>query len=308
MGIAQPNALKDLYSQMTVRMAAEPPMDLPALRNMLDELAVLASEPTGVTYADVDAGGVPALLATPLDARADHVIVYAHGGGGVTGSSASHRKVAAHLAKAAGAHVVVPDYRLAPENPFPAAIDDLVAVHRWLRAQGYAPEATATAGDSAGGNLSISTVLKLRELGEPLPAAIVGFSPWLDMEVAGKTMTTNAESDALVSPEVSAMMAGMYLGEATAPTQPLANPLYADLSGMPPMFMSAGDAETLQDNAERIVANARGAGVDATLELQPGQQHVYPFMAGRSKEADETIANAGAWLAARLRGGVQASG
>ncbi|ATQ29337.1 alpha/beta hydrolase [Rhodococcus ruber] len=299
MGIAQPNALYELYSQMAVRMAAEPPMDLPALRDMLEGLATLAAEPTEVTYEDVDAGGVHAILITPAGARTDRVIVYAHGGGCVTGSSASHRKMAAHLAKATGTRAVVPDFRLAPENPFPAQIEDLVTVHRWLRDQGYAPEATAVAGDSAGGNLSISTVLELRELGEPLPAAIVAFSPWLDLEVAGETMKSNADSDALISPEVSGMMAGLYLGE-TAATNALANPLYADLTGLPPLYASAGDAETLMDNAQRIVDQARAAGVETTLELQPGQQHVYVFMAGRSKEADETIANAGEWLKARF--------
>ena len=299
MGIAQPNALYDLYSEMAVRMGAEPPMDLPTLRDMLDGLATLASEPTDVTYEDVDAGGVHAILVSPGEAQPDRVIVYAHGGGCVTGSSASHRKLAAHLAKASGARAIVPDFRRAPENPFPAQIDDLVAVHRWLRDQGYAPERTAVAGDSAGGNLSISTTLKLRELGEPLPAAIVAFSPWLDMEVVGETMKSNADSDALISPEVSGMMAGMYLGE-TAPTTPLANPLYADLAGLPPLYASAGDAETLMDNAQRIVEHARAAGVDTTLDLQPGQQHVYVFMAGRSKEADETIAKAGAWLKAQF--------
>lgn len=299
MGIAQPNALYDLYTQMGVRMAAEPPMDLPTLRDMLEGLAVLAAEPTDVTYEDVDADGVHAILITPAGAQTDRVIVYAHGGGCVTGSSASHRKVAAHLAAAAGTRAIVPDFRLAPENPFPAQIEDLITVNRWLRDQGYAPESTAVAGDSAGGNLSISTVLRLRELGEPLPAAIVAFSPWLDMEVSGETMKTNADSDALISPEVSGMMAGMYLGE-TAPTTALANPLYADLTGLPPLFASVGDAETLLDNAQRIVERAREAGVEATLEEQPGQQHVYVFMAGRSKEADETIANAGEWLKDRF--------
>src|SRR3954451_6167368 len=192
MGIAQPNALQDLYSQMAVRMAAEPPMDLPGLRDMLEGLQVLAAEPTDVNYANVDAGGVHAILVTPADARTDRVIVYAHGGGGVTGSSASHRKLAGHLAKAAGTQALVPDYRVAPETPFPAAIQDLVAVHRWLRSEGYAPEATAVAGDSAGGNLSISTVLKLRELGEPLPAAIIGFSPRVVIGGAREAVTVNA--------------------------------------------------------------------------------------------------------------------
>jgi len=178
MGTAQANALKDLYDSFTSRMVANPDMDVAGLRDMLHSLSVLAAEPTGVTYADVDAGGVPAILATPLDARPDYAIVYSHGGGCVTGSADSHRKLAAHLAKAAGTHALVVDYRLAPEHPFPAQIEDLVVAHGWLRANGYAREHTATAGDSAGANLAITSVLKLRELGEPLPAAIVAISPW----------------------------------------------------------------------------------------------------------------------------------
>ncbi|MEU2004858.1 alpha/beta hydrolase [Rhodococcus sp. NPDC019627] len=299
MSTTVPDALKESYTAISARMAANPEMDIATLRNMLDSLESLAAEPTDVTYEDVDAGGVPAILATPNGASKDHILVYAHGGGCVTGSAASHRKVAAHVAKAAGVRAIIPNFRLAPEFPFPAQIDDLIAVHRWLRANGYRPENTVTAGDSAGGNLSITTVLKLRELGEPLPAAIMGFSPWLDMENLGKTMESNADSEALVSREVSELMASLYLGD-TARTEPLANPLHADLAGLPPVFVSAGDAETLQDNAERFHDKARAAGVDVTLEIQRGQQHVYLFMAGKSEEADTTIANAGRWLRERL--------
>ncbi|MGX7731006.1 alpha/beta hydrolase [Rhodococcus sp. 2H158] len=299
MGTALPNALKDSYTAMSARMAANPEMDIATLRNMLDSLESLSAEPTDVTYESIDAGGVSAILARPAGASKDHILVYAHGGGCVTGSAASHRKLAAHVAKAAGVQAIIPDYRLAPEFPFPAQIDDLIAVHKWLRAQGYRPENTATAGDSAGGNLAITTVLKLRELGEPLPAAIIGFSPWLDMENLGKTMESNADSEALVSRDVSELMVSLYLGE-TPRTEPLANPLYADLDGLPPVFVSAGDAETLQDNAERFHDKARDAGVDVTLEIQSGQQHVYLFMAGKSAEADTTIARAGRWLRDRL--------
>jgi monoterpene epsilon-lactone hydrolase len=299
MSIAPDNALKDAYTAISGRMAANPEMDIATLRNMLDSLESLASEPTEVTYQDVDADGVTAILAIPAGSSADHIVVYAHGGGAVTGSAASHRKVAAHLAKAAGIRAIIPNYRLAPEFPFPAQIDDLVTVHRWLRTNGYRPGNTATAGDSAGGNLSITTVLKLRDLNEELPAAIVGFSPWIDMENIGKTMESNAESEALVSRDVSELMATLYLGE-TSRTEPLANPLHADLTGLPPVFVSAGGAETLQDNAERFHDLAQNAGVDVTLDIQPGQQHVYQFMAGRSTEADTTIANAGRWLRERL--------
>jgi acetyl esterase/lipase len=299
MGTAQPNALKDRYDSFSARMAADPAMDVATLRNMLDSLSELAAEPTDVTYADLDAGGVPAILATPLRAAPDRVIVYSHGGGCVTGSSHSHRKLAAHLAKATGAHALVVEYRLAPEHPFPAQIEDLLTTHHWLRDNGYAPEHTATAGDSAGANLAITTVLKLRDLGEPLPGAVVAISPWLDLEHLGRTLESNAGSDSFITRDVSDMCAALYLGE-TPRDEPLANPLHADLAGMPPMFVCAGDAEALLDNAERIVERARVAGVDTVLHVQIGQQHVYPLMAGRATEADATITDAAAWLRPRL--------
>lgn len=299
MATAAANALYDQFAKITSRIQANPDMDLEHLRLLLDELHTLAAEPTEVTYEDVDAGGVPAIFVRPLSAATDRVIVYTHGGGCVTNSAASHRKLAGHLAKAAGAQALVVDYRLAPEHPFPAQVEDAVASHRWLRERGFAPEHTATAGDSAGANLAITTVLALRVEGEALPAAIVAFSPWIDMENVGETLDTNAGSDALVTRELSVNMAAMYLGDAS-PTDPLANPLHADLSGLPPVFVTAGDAEALLDNATRFVERAQAAGLDTTYESSPGQQHVYQFMAGRSDEADTTIANAGRWLRPRL--------
>lgn len=293
------DALKESYLSISARLAANPQMDIATLRNMLDSLESLAAEPTDVTYEDVDADGITAILVTPAGCSTDHVIVYSHGGGCVTNSASSHRKVAAHLAKAAGIQAIVPVFRLAPEHPFPAQLDDLVTVHGWLSDSGFHPSNIVTAGDSAGGNLAIASVLQLRDLGLPLPTAIVGFSPWLDMEITGATMQSNAETDALVSRDVSEMMASLYLGD-TARTEPLANPLYADLAGLPPIFLSAGGAETLRDNAERFHDLAKAAGVDTELEIQSNQQHVYVFMAGRSEEADTTIANAGRWLRRHL--------
>ncbi len=299
MGTAQANALKDHYTRMAERMAANPTMDLDTLRDMMDGLHVLASEPIDVTYEDIDAGGVPAILAKPAGADPERLIIYTHGGGGVAGSAALARKVAAHLAKGAGTYALIVDYRRAPEHVFPAQLDDLVAVHRWARTSGYAAANTATAGDSAGGNLAITSVLQLRDLGDPLPAAIIAFSPWLDMEHLGKTMDSNADSDAFISRAVSEMCASLYLGE-TPRNEPLANPLHADLTGLPPMYVAVSDAETLFDNAGRIAELAEVAGVDVTLETQEGQQHVYPFMAGRSPEADATIAAAAFWVRSRL--------
>jgi epsilon-lactone hydrolase len=299
MGQAVINAVYKQFSKISDQVKTKPDIGLEHLRYLLEELHVLTAEPTGVTYEEVDAGGVPSIVARPIDAVSDRIIVYTHGGGCVTNSAQSHRKMAAHLAKAAGIHTLILDYRLAPEHPFPAQLEDAVLAHRWLRRQGYAPTHTVTAGDSAGGNLAIASVLKLRELGEALPAAVVAISPWLDMEGLGESFETNADSDALVSRDLSINMAGLYLGDASR-TNPLANPLYADLAGFPPIFITVGDAEALMADGERFAKRAQAAGVDATLEYGRGQQHIYQIMAGRSPEADASIAAMAAWLRPRL--------
>jgi monoterpene epsilon-lactone hydrolase len=294
------DALRAHFQVMSDRLTANPEMDLPALRGMLEELHQRTAEPTRVTYEEVDAGGRPALWCIPLDGADDRVILYTHGGGFVTGTMDSHRKLAGHLAKETGVRALVLDYRLAPEHPFPAQIDDAVAAYQWLLGLGIQPDHIATAGDSAGGNLATAVVLKLRDDGAPLPAAIVGFSPWYDMEIGGTTLDTNAATDAFVSREVAQNMAMMFLGEGGSASDPLANPLHADAHGLPPMYLTAGTHEGLQDNAERFMDIAKNAGVDVTLEVVEGMQHIHPVMAGRAAEADTTIENVARWLRPRL--------
>lgn len=299
MGQAVINAVYKQFAKISDRIRANPNMELEHLRFLLEELHVLTAEPTDVTYEEVDAGGVPAIFARPIGAAADRVIVYTHGGGCVTNSAQSHRKLAAHIAKAAGVHSLVLDYRLAPEHTFPAQIEDAIAAHRWLRGRGYTPAHTATAGDSAGGNLAITSVLKLRDLGEPLPAAVIAISPWLDMEARGESFETNADSDVLVSRELSLNMSGTYLGNASR-SDPLANPLHANLAGFPPVFVTVGDAEALMADGEHFAQRAKAAGVASELEYGRGQQHIYQIMAGRSSEADASVAAMAAWLRPRL--------
>ena len=294
------DALRAHFQSMSDRLAANPGMDLLALRAMMNELGDRGAEPENVTYSEVDAGGVRGLWCTPAGAAQDRVVLYTHGGGFVANSIASHRKLAAHLAKATGTRAFMPDYRLAPEHPFPAALDDALAAYRYLRGQGIEAGNIVTAGDSAGGNLAVSLVVKLRELGEPLPAAIVAFSPWVDMEHLGKTLDTNAETDALVQRPIVEMMGAMYLGESGSPTDPLANPLHADLAGLPPIFVAAGGAECLLDDSQRLADRARDHNVEVELSISPEQQHVYPFMVGRAQEADDTVSAAGSWARGKL--------
>lgn len=294
------DALRAHFQSMTDRMVANPEMDLVTLRATLEELHERSAEPTGVTYEEVDAGGRPALWCNPIGAADDRVILYTHGGGFVTNTRHSHRKLAAHLAKAAGCRALVLEYRLAPEHVFPAQLEDGVAAFQWLVDQGISPDHIATAGDSAGGNLATAIALKLREDGKPLPAAVIGFSPWYDLEAKGSTFESNAATDAFVQKVVVDNLSGQFLGPNGNKQDPLANPGYADLSGLPPLFLTAGGAETLQGSVEEFADKAKNAGVEVTLEVSEGQQHVYPFMAGRAPEADSTIADAGRWVRSKL--------
>ncbi len=299
MASKQSEALKTLYTGWVERMGANPEMGLPEMRDLFEEWHLPTAEPEGVTYGEVDAGGVPSVWVTPIGCATDRVIVFTHGGGYVVGSRHTHRKVAGHLALAAGCRALVIDYRLAPENPHPAPVEDAVKVYRWLLDQGIQAGHIATCGDSAGGGLCTSMVLKARDEGLPLPAAIMPLSPWYDMEGKGASIDGNAATDALVKREILMGMAATFLGPAS-PTDPLANPLHANLSGLPPMLIQVGGDEALLDDSLRFAEQAKTAGVDVTVEVYPEMQHVFHFLAGRAPEADEAVAKLGAFVKGHL--------
>ncbi|WHZ13114.1 MAG: 6-hexanolactone hydrolase [Burkholderiaceae bacterium] len=288
--------LRALYQSWSDRMAANPGLTIADLRSLFDEWHQPTLEPEGVTYKSDTLAGVEALWALPQGADTKKVILYTHGGGFAVGSAASHRKLAGHLAKHLGITAVVIDYRRAPEHPFPAQLEDSTAVYKELLARGFKAADIVTSGDSAGGNLAISTVLKLRQDGMPLPGAVIALSPWLDMEHVGKTLQTNAATDALVSKAILEAMSGMFLGEKGSRTDPLANPLKADYSGFPRLHITAGGSETLLDNAQDLARRAKEAGVSVTLSVVDGMQHVFPFLAGRAVEADDELSRIAKWF------------
>jgi monoterpene epsilon-lactone hydrolase len=259
----------------------------------------LTAEPRGVDYIETDAGGRPAMWAVPKEGAEDRVLLCMHGGGFVSGSIYSHRKLFGHLAKATGARALIFDYRLAPEHTHPAQVDDATAVYEWLLDQGTDADRIAFAGDSCGGGLSITTQLRARERGLPLPAAALPFSPWVDMEAIGESYGTNAEKDAFFSADFVRSLAGIYLGEGD-PGDPLANPLYADLSGLGPIYIQVGGDEVLLDDAYRLEEHARKAGVDVRLDVFPDMQHTFQMAAGRAPEADEAIRRMAGWVRPRL--------
>lgn len=288
--------LRALYQSWTDRMTANPNLTIADLRSLFDEWHQPTLEPEGVTYRSDVVAGVESIWALPVGADSSKVILYTHGGGFAVGSAASHRKLAGHLAKQLGVTAVVIDYRRAPEHPFPAQIEDATAVYRELLERGFKAQNITTSGDSAGGNLAIATVLKLRDDGIALPGSVIAFSPWLDMEHIGKTLETNHATDALVSKAVLQGMSGMFLGETGSRTDPLANPLKASYQGFPRLYIAAGSLETLLDNATDLAQISKAAGGDVTLSVVDGMQHVFPILAGRAREADDELSRVSKWF------------
>ena len=291
--------LRALYQDWSDRMEANPNMTLADLRSLFDEWEKPTLEPEEVTYKSDTVGGVDVIWAYPIGCDKSKVLIYTHGGGFAVGSSSSHRKLAGHIAKALGVSAVVLDYRRAPEHQFPMQLEDAASVYQALLAYGIKAEDIGTIGDSAGGNLAVASVLKFRELGLELPGYVIAFSPWLDMELSGSTLESNADTDVFITVPLLQGMIGMFIGDdSTKVRDPLANPLHADFNGFPPLYINAGGAEMLLDDARRLHARATEAGVQVTLSVVDGMQHVFPFLAGRAPEADEEVSRIAAWYRA----------
>ena len=236
-------------------------------RYMMSRIAPrMLPAPKGVRREPAIADGVPAAWLIPEGADVERVILYLHGGAFVIGSIESHWKMVARIAKAAGCRALLIDYRLAPEHRFPAALDDSVKAYRWLLAKGYQPDRIAIAGDSAGGTLTASTLVTLRDAGDPLPAAGVMLSPATDMEMSGESFKTRAREDPMIRQSWGGKCIGMYLGS-TDPRDPLASPLYADLQGLPPLLIQVGTREVLLDDSLRFTDRAKEQGVEVDLEV-----------------------------------------
>jgi monoterpene epsilon-lactone hydrolase len=243
----------------------------------------------------IGAGGVPAECIAAPGANPAVVMLYLHGGGYVLGSIRTHRVMLAYLARACQGKVLGLDYRLAPENPFPAPVDDTLAAYRWLLAQGYDHRQIVLAGDSAGGGLVVAAMVVMRYVGEPLPAAGVCLSPWVDMEATGQSFVTNAASDPSVAKDRIVRMAGIYLA-GKSPQAPLASPIHADLRGLPPLFVQVGSIETLLDDAKALTARAQAAGVSVECEVWEDMPHVWHHFAPILPESQQAIARIGEFV------------
>ena len=248
-----------------------------------------------VTTARVGAGGVPAEWIVAPDASQDRIMLYLHGGGYVYGSMRTHRVMLAYISRAAGCRVLGLDYRLAPENTFPAPVEDTIAAYRWLLSNGADPAKIVFGGDSAGGGLMVASLVALRYVGEPLPAAGVGISAWTDMEATGQSFKSNAEVDPSITKDLVLSVAKTYLADKD-PKAPLASPIHADLHGLPPLLFQVGSIESLLDDTNVLAERAKEAGVQVEVEVWDDMPHVWHDYAPILPEARQAIGRIGEFV------------
>lgn len=268
-------------------------------RERLDAFGTRYPLPADVRTEAVDANGVPAEWTTTPTAHPDHVILFLHGGGYISGSIVSHRHMIAEAGRQARARTLALNYRLAPEHPFPAALEDALAGYRFLLATGIAPDRIALAGESAGGGLAVALQVSLREAGLPLPACAWCSSPWVDLEMRGSTMASKDAVDPLIRLPYLTELAAAYL-HGTDPRTPLASPIHADLHDLPPMLIQVGSAETLLSDAVRLAAVAGEADVNVTLRVWPQMIHGWHLFHPQLAEGREALAEVGRFIRTHL--------
>jgi acetyl esterase/lipase len=284
-------------------LKANSPVSGPTLAEMragFEQMTSVFPIEAGIRVESVTANGVPCDMVCAPDADLSRTILYVHGGGYVIGSAKGYRSLGARLSKASRARVLLVDYRLAPEHPHPAAVDDAVAAYRWLLAQGCQPSKIAVSGDSAGGGLTIATLVAIRDAKLPTPCAGACISPWVDLEGIGESMTTKDAIDPMVHKAGLVEMAKLYLNGQN-PRTPLAAPLYADLSGLPPLLIQVGTAETLLDDSNRLAERARKAGVKVTLEPWEKMIHVWHVFAPILDEGQQAIERIGQFVIEQMK-------
>ena len=289
----QSEAVADLYRTWTSELN-NPDPERQEPRETNDHWGDLTAEPRGVDYLEREAAGGEVLWVQPRGAREDRVLFYLHGGGFVGGSIYTHRKLVGHLAKAAGVRALLVSYPHTPEHRHPAQLNQVVATYRWLLEQGISAGRVIFGGDSAGATMAIGTVLKAREERLPAPAGIYLISPFVDMTVSNASYDTNADRDAYFYKHVVAGLVAMFLGD-TDVRDPFASPAFADLAGMPPLYIQVGGDETLLGDATNLHERAVATGVSSSLDIFPEQQHSFQMVAGRAPEADDAVSRFASW-------------
>ncbi|WP_291956320.1 alpha/beta hydrolase [Chelatococcus sp.] len=264
-------------------------------RERMDEVCAIDPVSTSIALEPISIGAIPAEWSLAPGSDAGRVLMFLHGGGYCSGSIKSHRTMATGVGRAAGIRTLAVGYRLAPEHPFPAGLDDALSAYRFLRAEGYAAENIAIGGDSAGGGMTLACLLSLRAAGEALPACAWLASPWVDLDMTGESLTTKAAVDPLIQRDYLQGLAAAYLG-GNDPRNPLISPLHADLKGLPPILVQVGSSETLLDDAVRISRALGVADVPVTLEIWPEMIHAWPLWSARLDDGARATEHVGAFL------------
>jgi len=271
------------------------------VRDRLNRMSRFLKSAFGVSVEATAVSGLYAEWLRPKAAPDDKVLLYLHGGAYLIGSCRTHRQLVSHIARAAGINALVIDYRLAPEHRFPAAVEDAVGVYRSLLADGFEPGNIFIAGDSAGGGLTVATLLSLRHSGVPMPAAVVLLSPFLDVTASGESATTRADQDPWFDAADLAVVADNYCTDPVELKNPLVSPVFANVAGLPPTFIQVGDDEILLSDATRFAALMEEAGLEVQLEIWPEMWHVFQLLVGKMPESRKAIKKIGAYIGARMK-------
>ena len=275
---------------------AENSLTVEGHRSKLDKLAAMVILEKDVKIESVDAGGVGGEWISTPESNENHILLYLHGGGYVAGSPKSHHGLASRISRAGKIKVLAINYRIAPEDPFPAALEDSVTAYSWLsNTQKIESKNILIGGDSAGGGLTLATLLKLKEMNLPLPVAAVCISPWVDLALTGDSNKNNADIDPFLTPELCIKASKWYYGD-NDPKNPLISPLYGDLRGLPPILIHVGTRELVTDDSIRFAEKAKSSGVDLTLEVFEGMIHVFHAFALVIPEAREAIEKIGKFI------------
>jgi len=290
----------DIDDLKTLFTAKPRPTTWAERRERMDEICAIDPPPADIVFTPTTIGDMPAEWSLAPGSDASRVLLYFHGGGYCAGSIKSHRAMVGGVGKLAGIRTLAIEYRLAPEHPYPAALEDALQAWRFLRSEGYAAQAIAIGGDSAGGNLTLATLIALRDMDESLPAAAWLVSPWVDLQMTGATLESKADIDPLISRDYLTGLATAFLA-GRDPADPSVSPLYADLTGLPPVLTQVGSSETLLDDAVRIAGALGAAEVPSTLEVWPLMIHAWMLWSARLADGQAASERAGAWLREALR-------
>ncbi|MFL2769512.1 MAG: alpha/beta hydrolase [Rhodospirillaceae bacterium] len=287
--------VKAILQHLGEYLASKPKETPQAMRDLIDGLFANKTLPPSITIEDVDMGGLRGCFVTSIDANTNRVVLLLHGGGFVSGSIASHRHLAAEVSAFCGTRVLLVEYRLAPEHPYPDGLNDCVRAYQWLLKKGIKPGHIAILGDSAGGGLVISTALRLKESGIDQPSALIALSPWVNLKCDGETMDTKANDDPITNRESLSNVASLYLNGAN-PKDPLISPIYGDLRGLPPLLIQVGTREVLLDDSRKLAARAKADEMTVALEEWPGMFHVWHMWSDSLTDARQALGGVSAFI------------